>query len=103
MRTNFCILFFVKKRKNASTGLVAIYLRITYDGKRAETATGSKYLAEKCNAKTGRAIGSTEAIRSFNANLAQLEMKVMQIHDRMLRDEELISAGRIVSGSMEVM
>jgi site-specific recombinase XerD len=95
MRTNFCVLFFVKKRKNALSGPLAIYLRITYDGKRAETATGHKCLAEKWNARTGRATGTTETIRSFNANLAQLEMKIMQIHDRMLRDEEMVSAERI--------
>jgi len=40
MKTNFSLLFYLKKPKNHQNGLVPIYLRITVNGKRAETSTG---------------------------------------------------------------
>ncbi|WP_325386321.1 hypothetical protein, partial [Mucilaginibacter sp.] len=37
MKTNFSLLFYLKKPKNYQAGLVPIYLRITVNGKRSET------------------------------------------------------------------
>jgi hypothetical protein len=37
MKTNFSLLFYLKKPKNYQSGLVPIYLRITVNGKRSET------------------------------------------------------------------
>jgi hypothetical protein len=36
MKTNFSLLFYLKKSKNYQNGPVAIYMRITVDGKRSE-------------------------------------------------------------------
>ena len=38
MKTNFKMLFYMKKQKNYPTDPAPIYLRITVDGKRAELA-----------------------------------------------------------------
>ena len=35
MKTNFSMLFYLKKQKNYTTGLAPIYQRITVDGRRA--------------------------------------------------------------------
>jgi hypothetical protein len=39
MKTNFSLLFYLKKPKNYTDGPVPIYLRITVAGKRSETTT----------------------------------------------------------------
>jgi len=36
MKTNFSLLFYMKKQKNYQSGAAPIYMRITVDGKRAE-------------------------------------------------------------------
>jgi len=40
MKTNFSLLFYMKKQKNYTKGIAPIYMRITVNGKRAESATG---------------------------------------------------------------
>jgi hypothetical protein len=40
MKTTFSLLFYLKKPKNYEKGIVPIYLRITVNGKRAETTSG---------------------------------------------------------------
>jgi len=53
MKTNFSILFYMKKQKNYIAGSAPIYLRITVDGKRCEIATGRECVPEKWNSKLG--------------------------------------------------
>ncbi|HTN20261.1 MAG TPA: hypothetical protein VL125_07290 [Pelobium sp.] len=48
MRTNLNLLFFLKKRINYKSGPVAIYVRFTVDGQRAEASTG-----KTCDPKNG--------------------------------------------------
>lgn len=40
MKTNFSLLFYLKRPKDYTTGVAPIYLRITVNGKRSELATG---------------------------------------------------------------
>ncbi len=39
MKTNFSLLFYLKKPKNYENGPVPVYMRITVDGKRSEVTT----------------------------------------------------------------
>jgi len=39
MKTNFSLLFYLKKQKNYVSGNVPIYMRITVEGNRVEMAT----------------------------------------------------------------
>ncbi|HTM99893.1 MAG TPA: site-specific integrase [Pedobacter sp.] len=95
MRKNFCLLFFIKKPKHYTDGPVPIYLRITYEGRRAELATGHKCPSSKWNAKTGRAMGTAESVRIFNGNLNQLETKIDHIYDELLKGDEPITVESI--------
>lgn len=40
MKTNYSLLFYLKKQKNYEKGPAPIYMRITIEGKRVEAATG---------------------------------------------------------------
>ena len=70
------MLFFVKKQKNYKAGPASIYLRITVDGTKAETATGRQCDPKRWNNKSGRTNGTKEDIKSFNAFLDHLQSKV---------------------------
>ncbi|WP_090649491.1 Arm DNA-binding domain-containing protein [Mucilaginibacter sp. OK283] len=72
MKTNFSLLFYLKKPKNYTDGPVPIYLRITVAGKRSETTTARSCDPLQWNSKAGRLKGTKEASRTFNAYLDQL-------------------------------
>jgi predicted RNase H-like nuclease (RuvC/YqgF family) len=80
MKTNFSLLFYMKKPKTYKFGPAPIYMRITVNGKRSETATGRLCEPGRWNASAGRANGTKEEIRSFNAYLDDLQKKVYEIH-----------------------
>ncbi len=92
MKTNFSMLFYVKKQKNYTSGLAPIYLRITVDGKRSEITTNRECNPEKWNSKSGRLIGTKEEIKSFNAFLDNLQSKVYEAHRYLSENERPITA-----------
>jgi len=75
MRTNINLLFYLKKRSNYKSGPVAIYLRFTVEGQRAEVSTGKTCEPLRWNAQAGRAHGTKEDVRILNAYLDKLEAK----------------------------
>lgn len=73
MKTNFSLLFYLKKQKNYVSGNVPIYMRITVEGNRSEIATNRECDLKQWNAKGGRSIGSKEEIKVLNTHLDQLQ------------------------------
>ncbi|WP_443939456.1 Arm DNA-binding domain-containing protein [Pedobacter sp. MW01-1-1] len=57
MKTNFSLLFYLKKQKNYVSGNVPIYMRITVEGNRSEMATNRNCDPRRRNTKGGRALG----------------------------------------------
>ena len=92
MKTNFSMLYYMKKQKNYQSGLVPIYLRITVNGQQAELTTGRECDPIKWNNKSGRAVGTKEDIKSFNAFLDNLQAKVYEAHRYLSENDKLISA-----------
>ena len=92
MKTNFSMLLYMKKQKIYKLGLAPIYLRITGDGKRSEVSTGRECYPENWNSKFGRAIGTKEDIKSYNAFLNILRAKVYEGHRYLSENDKLISA-----------
>lgn len=76
MKTNFSLLFYMKKPKNYQKGPAPIYMRITVNGKRSEVTTGRSCEPSRWNAGAGRASGNKEDIKAFNAYLDDLQSKV---------------------------
>jgi hypothetical protein len=56
MKTNFSLLFYLKKPKNDTAGPVPIYLRITIAGKRSGPTTARSCDPLQWNSKAGRFI-----------------------------------------------
>jgi integrase len=96
MKTNFSLLFYLKKPKNYQNGLVPIYLRITVNGKRAETSTGRECEPNLWNSTAGRFKGTKEEIKSFNAYLDNLQAQVYEAHGQLTE-----AAGTITAESLK--
>jgi len=95
MKTNFSLLFYMKKQKNYQSGPAPIYIRITVSGKRSETTTGRECEPSRWNTGAGRANGTKEDTRAFNAFLDDLQTKVYQAHRLLTEADELITAETI--------
>jgi site-specific recombinase XerD len=95
MKTNFSLLFYLKKPKNYQNGPMPVYLRITVNGQRAESASGRECLPSLWNSTAGRFKGTKEEIKSFNAYLDDLQTKVYQAHRLLTEADALITAETI--------
>ena len=92
MKTTFSLLFYLKRPKNYENGPMPIYLRITVNGKRAETTSGRECLPAHWNSKLGRFRGTKEEIKSFNAYLDNLQSQVYEAHKTLTEAGVLITA-----------
>jgi site-specific recombinase XerD len=95
MKTNFSLLFYLKKPKNYVSGPVPIYLRITVNGGRAETTSSRECDPAIWNNYSGRLKGTTEAVRSFNAYLDNLQHQVYDAHKALTEGDIPITAESI--------
>ncbi|MBB6271183.1 integrase [Pedobacter cryoconitis] len=88
MNKNFGLLFYLKKSKINSSGLVPVYLRITIDGMRTDISSKRFVDANKWNNKAQKVTGTCEEIRNINSALKSLEIKVYKSHMEMV-DKDL--------------
>jgi site-specific recombinase XerD len=95
MKTNFSLLFYMKKQKNYQNGAAPIYLRITVAGKRAEITAGRECEPERWNSKAGRMSGSKEDAKSLNAYLDNLQSMVYDAHKSLTEDKLAVTAESI--------
>ena len=92
MKTTFSLLFYLKRPKNYDDGPMPIYLRITVNGKRAETTAGRECVPSAWNSKTGRFRGTKEEIKTFNAYLDNLQSQVYGAHKALTESGVMITA-----------
>jgi site-specific recombinase XerD len=95
MKTNFSLLFYMKKQKNYQNGAAPIYLRITVAGKRAEITTGRECEPERWNSKAGRISGTKEDAKSLNAYLDNLQGMIYDAHKSLTEDKLAVTAESI--------
>lgn len=85
----------MKKQKKYQSGPATIYMRITVNGKRAETITGRLCEPGRWNSQSGRANGTKEEIKAFNAYLDDLQNKIYEAHRQLTLADRLITAETI--------
>ena len=95
MQNLLSILFFIKKSKNKNATYATVYLRITYDGRRAELSTMRKVSLSKWNAKANKVSGSSAEAKQVNRNLDIIKNRIYEIYQKFLDNEEDISAEKI--------
>jgi len=91
MKSNFHLLFYLRKQKNFKGGPMAIYMRITVNGKRADMSAGRECDPTKWNSQAGRAIGTKEETRALNNYLDSLQTKIRNAHQALIDTNQRIT------------
>lgn len=92
MKHELSVLFTLRKSKVDKKGLAPIYLRITVDGERAEISVNRKYDPKKWDSRLQRGIGRSESAKTLNDYLDSVETQVKKKFNKLLDNEEEISA-----------
>ena len=92
MSNNVSILFYLKKPKDYTSGVVPIYLRLTVNGKRAEISTSKDCLPDKWNRDSGHMTGTKEEAKVLNTYLDTLQAKLFEVHQKLLAKGDIITA-----------
>ncbi|GGA87481.1 transposase [Flavobacterium palustre] len=90
MNNPITILFYLKRAKANSNGLVPIFQRITINGKRLDNSTGKFIDPTNWNADLSRLKGNSAEARTINSHLENLKGKIYEAEKKLIsRDEEL--------------
>ena len=97
MKSNFCLLFYIRKQKNYKGGAMPIYMRITVNGKRADMSAGRECEPAKWNSQSGRANGTKEEIKSLNNYLDSLQSKVRDAHQLLIDSNQQVTTESLLN------
>ncbi|MBX9785244.1 MAG: site-specific integrase [Chitinophagaceae bacterium] len=92
MQAKVSILFYTKRAKATTDGLIPIYLRVTIDGQRIEISTKRYVEAPKWSVQQGRMKGSSGDAHSINTYLDILRGKVYEYQKELVQEGKLITA-----------
>ena len=95
MKTNFSLLFYLKKQKVYVSGPMPVYMRITVNGKRSEVSAGRDCEPSGWNNQAGRGIGTKSETRALNSYLDTLQTKVMNAHQQLIGADKEITAEKL--------
>ncbi|TYB74260.1 site-specific integrase [Bizionia myxarmorum] len=84
MYNTFSILFFLQKNRVTPDGKAPIYVRITVNGKRAQTTIKRKVLVEKWDSSKGIVLGSSPESKAINKYIDDVRYKLNKIQERFL-------------------
>jgi site-specific recombinase XerD len=91
MQTKISILFYAKKAKATTEGLVPIYQRVTVDGQRIEISTKRYVDANKWSSEAGKLKGNSEEARSLNTYLDILKAKVYDYQKELIHETGFVT------------
>ncbi|WP_300440414.1 site-specific integrase [Christiangramia sp.] len=85
------VLFYIKRNKIDKQGKVPIYMRVTYNGKRAEISAMRKVDLTKWNSKGNMVRGYSSEAKIINRNLDIMRNRVHEIHQKLLDRQDDIN------------
>jgi hypothetical protein len=85
------ILFYAKRAKTTSDGLVPIYLRTTIDGQRLGISTKRYVEPLKWSSEAGKMKGNSEEARSLNSYLDVTKGSVYDYQKDLMQHSQLVS------------
>lgn len=91
MQAKMSILFYAKKGKTTTNGLVSIYLRITIDGQRLEISTKRYVESSKWSSESGRMKGNSEEARSLNSFLDVTKGSVYDYQKDLMQNDQSVN------------
>lgn len=83
MTTKIALIFYLRKSKINSNGLIPIYQRITIEGKRYEISTGQFVEEAKWSVDAGRMKGNSEEARSINNRLDLVKTRIFDVERKL--------------------
>ena len=86
MENRISVLFYARKSKKTSKGLVPIYIRITVNGQRLDQSIQRYVSAAQWSVATGRVKGNNEQAHQVNRYLDTLTGKVLRVEREMVLD-----------------
>jgi integrase len=92
---NLSILIWANKSKANSAGLVPLYARITYLGKRSEISLTLKVDPNKWDPKIGFVKGNSPDAKRTNTEIVNIKNAINQAQDDLKRIDEFITADRV--------
>jgi len=92
MNAKLSILFYAKRAKTTTDGLIPIYLRVTIDGERIELSTKRYTLPEKWSIEGSCMKGTSAEAKATNSFLDSLKAKVYDYQQQLIREDELVNA-----------
>ncbi|MBB3186761.1 site-specific integrase [Microbacter margulisiae] len=92
MNAKLSILFYAKRAKTTTEGLIPIYLRVTVDGERIELSTKRYTHPDKWSVEGNRMKGTTAEAKAVNAYLDTLKAKVYDYQQQLIREDEEVNA-----------
>lgn len=92
MQDLLSVLFYVRKSKDKNATHATAYLRITYDGKRAEASTLRKVPLIKWNSKANKVIGSSVEAKQINRHFDIIKNRIYEIYQKQLEKGQEITA-----------
>jgi len=95
MQDLLSVLFFIKRNKVDKRGLVPIYMRITYKGKRVEISSMRKIQSSRWSSDGNQVKGNSSEAKMINRNLDIMKNKTYDIFQRILDSGDLITAENI--------
>lgn len=78
------VLFYARKSKSNPNGQAPIYLRVTVNGQRFETATSRFVEIDKWSTEAGRVLGSSKEAKELNGFLDVLQAKAFDIQKKLI-------------------
>ena len=97
LEKSFGLLFFMRKPKNYTSGLLPVYLKITVNGQPKEISTKRHWNPARWSSESGRALGNKEEVKTLNAYLDELQQMVYQARKSLLENNKPITADAIKS------
>lgn len=92
MNAKLSILFYAKRAKTTTDGLVPIYIRVTVDGERIELSTKRYTHPDKWSIEGSCMKGYSGEAKSINSFLDSLKAKVYDYQQQLIREDELVNA-----------
>lgn len=84
MIESISILFYLKRAKANSQGLVPIFQRITIKGKRMDNSTGKYIVPTNWNPETSKMKGTSQEARLINNHLEYLKVNIFTIEKKLI-------------------
>ena len=92
MNAKLAILFYAKRAKTTTDGLVPIYIRVTVNGERIELSTKRYTLPEKWSVEGSCMKGTSAESKATNSYLDTLKAKVYDYQQQLIREDEIVNA-----------